>query len=237
MRRRVALVVMLAACRGPKPEPQPTPAPSPSSLPLPSPSGTYRGRVLAQPMSYRGADWLDRPDRLAREQPDKVVASLALTAGMTVADIGAGSGYLTVRLARAVGATGTVYATDVQPEMLALLGTRIADEGLANVRPVLVTGSDSGLPAGSLDLALLVDVYHELAAPDAVMAGVRRALRPGGRLVLVEYRGEDPDVPIREEHKMTLPRIREELEPLGFTFVDSLEFLHDQRIVIFTPTQ
>jgi len=192
--------------------------------------GTYQGRPIAQTCSYLGADWLDRPEREAREQPDRVLDALHLDAKMAVADVGAGTGYFTVRLAKRVA---KVYATDVQPEMLELLRGRLAKDKLANVELVVATEHDAKLPERSIDLALLVDVYHELADPAGVMAGVRRALRPGGRLVLVEYRGEDPDVPIKPEHKMTLAQIQKELGALGFGFVESLEFLPDQRVVIF----
>jgi SAM-dependent methyltransferase len=195
-----------------------------------SDDGSYQGRPIAQTCSYLGADWLDRPDREEREQPDKVLDALSLTQSMTVADVGAGTGYFTARLAKRVA---KVYATEVQPEMLRLLKQRT--QNLTNVESVLAGDHDAALPAHCCDLILLVDVYHELADPAAIVAGLRRALRDGGRLVLVEYRGEDPAVPIKPEHKMTLPQIKKELEPLGFAFVDSLEFLKDQRVVIFTP--
>jgi ubiquinone/menaquinone biosynthesis C-methylase UbiE len=193
--------------------------------------GTYQGRPIAQTCSYQGADWLDRPDREAREQPDRVLDALHLDAKMTVADVGAGTGYFTVRLAKRVA---KVYATDVQPEMLDLLRARLARDKLANVELVVATDHDAKLSEHSIDLALLVDVYHELADPAGVMTGIRRALKPGGRLVLVEYRGEDPSVPIKPEHKMTLAQIQKELGALGFRFVESLEFLPDQRVVVFT---
>jgi ubiquinone/menaquinone biosynthesis C-methylase UbiE len=154
---------------------------------------------------------------------------------MTVADVGAGTGYFTIRLARRVGRTGRVYATELSPEMLQLLGARVAREQLPNVELVRATATDAKLPARCCDLVLLVDVYHELASPPDVMAGIRRALKETGRLVLIEYRGEDEALAIKPEHKMTLARIRAELEPMGFRFVESLELLPDQRIVIFTP--
>jgi ubiquinone/menaquinone biosynthesis C-methylase UbiE len=213
--RRLALIV-LVACGS-------TAAPH-------TDDGTYQGRPIAQTCSYLGADWLDRPDRDAREQPERVLDALHLDAKMTVADVGAGTGYFTVRLAKRVA---KVYATDLQPEMLDLLRTRLARDKLANVELVLATDHDAKLPERSIDLALLVDVYHELADPAGVMAGIRRALKPGGRLVLVEYRGEDPSVPIKPEHKMTLAQIQKELGALGFRFVESFEFLPDQRVVIF----
>ncbi len=219
----LALVLALAAC-------------GTSSAPRPAGegSGLYQGREIAQTCSYLGADWLDRAERAEREQPDKVVAALKLAPGTSAADVGAGTGYFTVRLARAVGPSGVVYATDLQPEMLRLLDATLARERIANVRIIRGTEHSAELPAACCDLVLLVDVYHELSDPPGVMAGIRDALRPKGRLVLVEYRGEDPAVPIKPEHKMTLPRIQKELGGLGFRFVESLEFLPDQRIVVFT---
>ncbi|MBC7973749.1 MAG: class I SAM-dependent methyltransferase [Myxococcales bacterium] len=193
--------------------------------------GTYQGRPIAQTCSYLGADWLDRADRADREQPDRVLDALRLDPGATVADVGAGTGYFTLRLARRVA---RVIATDIQPEMLERLTAHAARDELRNIEPIVAGAHDARLPAGCCDLVLLVDVYHELTDPDAVMAGIRRALKPAGRLVLVEYRGEDPAVAIKPEHKMTLPQIRAELTAHGFAFVESLEFLPDQRIVIFT---
>ena len=192
--------------------------------------GRYQGRPIASTCSYLGADWLDRPEREQREQPERVLDALKLDPHSTVADVGAGTGYFTVRLARRVA---HVHATDLQPEMLQRLGDRLAREHLTNVERHLATDHDAALPAGCCDLILLVDVYHELSDPPAVMAGIRRALTERGRLVLVEYRGEDPAVPIKPEHKMTLRQIQQELAPLGFRFVESLEFLPDQRVVMF----
>jgi len=216
---RALAVVALVACGSPA-------APSPATG-----SGTYAGRPIAQTMSYLGADWLDRPDRAEREQPDRVLDALRLTPAMTVADVGAGTGYFTVRLARRVA---RVHATDLQPEMLDLLRARLAKDGLANVELHRAGDRDAALPAACCDVVLMVDVYHELADPPAIVAGIERALRAGGRLVLVEYRGEDPAVPIKPEHKMTLVQLRSELEGLGMHFVDSNEMLPDQRIVTFT---
>jgi ubiquinone/menaquinone biosynthesis C-methylase UbiE len=192
--------------------------------------GRYQGRAIAATCSYLGADWLDRPERAQREQPERVLDALKLDPHATVADVGAGTGYFTVRLAHRVA---HVHATDLQPEMLQLLGDRIAREHLTNVELHLATDHDAALPTRCCDLILLVDVYHELSDPPAVMAGIRRALTDRGRIVLVEYRGEDPAVAIKPEHKMTLRQIRQELTQLGFHFVESLEFLPDQRVVIF----
>jgi len=182
-------------------------------------------------MSYLGADWLDRADRADREKPDVVLDALKLDPASTAADVGAGTGYFTVRLAKRVQ---TVHATDLQPEMLQLLSDRIAREQLTNVVVHRATDHDAGLPAACCDLVLLVDVYHELSDPPGAMASIQRALKPHGRLVLVEYRGEDPAVAIKPEHKTTLVQLQHELTGLGFHFVESLEMLPDQRIVIFT---
>jgi len=182
-------------------------------------------------MSYLGADWLDRPDRAEREQPDRVLDALKLAPDSVAADVGAGTGYFTVRLAKRVK---TVHATDLQPQMLRMLDARLGKEHIGNVVLHPATDHDSGLPTGCCDLVMLVDVYHELSDPPGVMKTIRRALKPTGRLVLVEYRGEDPAVAIKPEHKMTLAQIEKELDELGFHFVDSLEMLPDQRVVIFT---
>ncbi len=197
------------------------------------PPRVFLGRAIAEPMSYEGADWLDRPERADIEQPDAVLDALHLAPGSTVADVGAGSGYFTVRLARRVGPTGRVIASDIQPEMLRLLERRVREAHLANVTPVECTERDARLPEAALDLALLVDVYHELARPAETLSQLRRALKSDARLVLVEYRGEDPAVAIKPEHKMTLAQVRLEVEPRGFRFVDSLEFLRDQRVIVF----
>jgi SAM-dependent methyltransferase len=194
--------------------------------------GYYEGRPIASTCSYLGADWLERPERAEREQPDRVLDALHLDPRSTVADVGAGTGYFTIRLARRVA---RVLATDLQPEMLALLAAGVARAQLTNVELIRAGEHDAALPPGCCDLVLLVDVYHELSDPPAVMAGVRRALTAHGRLVLVEYRGEDPAVPIKPEHKMTLARIRAELGALGFAFVESIELLPDQHVVVFTP--
>lgn len=189
--------------------------------------------MIAETCSHLGADWLDRPEREGREQPERVLDMLAIRDGMTVADVGAGTGYFTVRLAKRVG-RGEVLATELQPEMLRLLDTRLQTEKIANVRLIRATEHQAKLPERCCDLVLLVDVYHELTDPPGVMAGVRRALKNTGRLALVEYRGEDAKLAIKPEHKMTLVQIKRELGQLGFAFVESREELPDQRVVIFT---
>ncbi|CAN5285411.1 class I SAM-dependent methyltransferase [soil metagenome] len=225
---RIVVVLALVACSSPSPAPAPAPAVGSSSGP--SRSDTYEGRPIAQTMSYLGADWLERPDRAEREQPDVVLEALKLAPESTAADVGAGTGYFTSRLASRVKA---VHATDLQPEMLRMLDARLVKEKLTNVTLHRATDHDSGLPKGCCDLVIMVDVYHELSDPPGVMGSIKRALRPNGRLVLVEYRGEDPAVAIKPEHKMTLPQVKKELTNLGFQFVEALEMLPDQRVIIF----
>ncbi|MEO7274223.1 MAG: methyltransferase domain-containing protein [Vicinamibacterales bacterium] len=195
------------------------------------------GRRIASVMGAGGAAWLDRPEREREEEPTKALAALQVSAGQTVADIGAGSGYYTVRLADLVGPTGRVFATDIQPEMLAILRQRLADRkgGAGNIELVQGTPTESRLPDGAVDLALMVDVYHELAQPQVFLRSLKRALKPDGRLVLVEFRKESEWVPIREEHKMSVREARMELEAEGFTFERVIDVLPWQHILIFRP--
>ena len=185
-------------------------------------------------MSYLGADWLERADREETEQPERVLDALELHAGDVVADVGAGTGYFSLRIARRVLPGGRVLATDIQPGMLNLLKANLVTAQITNVEPILATEDDARLPEDAVDLVLMVDVYHELSRPFSTLRQVKRALRAKGRLVLVEYRGEDPEVPIKEEHKMTLAAVRSEVEPCGFQFVESLEFLPTQHVIVFT---
>lgn len=190
-------------------------------------------REIAPVMSYLGADWLTRPERESEEQPDRVVAALRIPEGSTVIDLGAGVGYFTWRLARQVGNLGKVIATDVQPQMLAMLARNLERRGIENVETVLATQENPRLPDSEASLALLVDVYHELARPALTMQHVLRSLEPGGRLVLVEYRKEDPWIPIHPLHKMSLDEVRREIEPVGFEFVEVMDFLPSQHIIVF----
>src|SRR5687768_14951993 len=162
------------------------------------------GRRFASVMGWQGAEWLERSERGSEEEPDNALDALGSLSGLTVADLGAGSGYFTVRLAARTGPKGRVFATDLQPEMLKMLATRLARENVKNVTLVQGAIDDPKLPPGSIDLVLMVDVYHEFSEPQKMLRGIRAALRPGGRLVLLEYRKEDPDVPIRFEHKMSV---------------------------------
>jgi ubiquinone/menaquinone biosynthesis C-methylase UbiE len=192
------------------------------------------GRQYAQVMSAAGAAWLDRPERIEEEQPDRALDVLKIQAGSTIADVGAGSGYFTTRLATRVGASGRVYAVDIQPEMLRLLAERLAAENVTNVTLVQGDVDDPKLPPASLDLALMVDVYHELAAPQTMLRHLHAALQPDGRLVLLEYRKEDPSIPIRADHKMSVAEAKLELEAEGFTLAQIDESLPRQHILVFT---
>jgi ubiquinone/menaquinone biosynthesis C-methylase UbiE len=193
------------------------------------------GRAIAGVMSHEGAAWLERPERIREEQPERALDALAIPRGAIVADVGAGSGYYTVRLARRVGPSGKVYATDIQREMLALLERRVRRDDLRNVELVLGAEDDPRLPERTFDLVLLVDVYHELARPQAMLQRLRRALKPDGRLVLIEFRKEDRTVPIRYEHKMSEAEARQELEAEGYAFERNLDVLPWQHILVFRP--
>ena len=192
------------------------------------------GRRISPVMGYQGADWLERPERIEEEAPDTALAVLKIQKGDAVADIGAGSGYMTVRLAQRVGPTGKVYANDLQPQMLQMLRDRLAKAHITNVVPVEGTADDPKLAAASVDLELLVDVYHEFRQPQAMLRHLRDALKPRGRLVLVEYRKEDPTIPIRFEHKMSVAEAKMEVEAEGFTLSTVDESLPRQHILIFT---
>ena len=197
------------------------------------PPGTYMGRPIAQVMTYQAADWLFRDTREAEEQPEQMLDALKIKAGETVADIGAGAGYTSLRLARRVGPTGAVLATDVQPQMLTMLVENARAAGVKNIKPIRATQADTKLPEGKVDLALMVDVYHEASNPEALLQGLKKALKPGGRLVFVEFRAEDPEVPIKPEHKMSLAQVKLEVEPQGFRFKENFEFLPWQHIIVF----
>jgi SAM-dependent methyltransferase len=207
-----------------------------ASLLVAQTAGTHpiSGRRFAPVMGWQGADWLERNERVGEEEPDAAIEVLKIAKGASVADIGAGSGYMTVRLAKRVGPAGTVYANDVQPQMLEMLRRRLEKEKIANVTLVQGTVDDPKLPPASVDLELMVDVYHEFSQPQAMLRGLRQALKPGGRLVLLEYRKEDPSIPIRLEHKMTVAEAKMEVEAEGFTLSKVDESLPRQHILIFT---
>jgi ubiquinone/menaquinone biosynthesis C-methylase UbiE len=185
-------------------------------------------------MGTAGADWLTRPERIREEDPDRMLASLEIKKGSVVADVGAGVGYHVWRLSEIVGPTGKVMAEDIQDGMLQMLRRNINDRRLRNVDVVLGTPSDPNLPGNAVDLVLMVDVYHEFSDPVSMMRHIKDALKPNGRVVLVEFRKEDPSVPIQPLHKMSVQDVRSELEPMGFKFERSLEFLPWQHIIFFT---
>jgi len=192
------------------------------------------GRRFAQVMSAAGADWLSRPERVEEEEPDRALDVLKIPKGAVVADVGAGSGYMTVKMSKRVGPTGKVYANDIQPEMLRLLGLRLKADKITNVTLVQGEVDNPRLPAATLDLELLVDVYHEFSAPQTMLKQLRDALKPAGRLVLLEYRKEDPSIPIRPEHKMSVAEARLEVEAEGYTLSQVNESLPRQHILVFT---
>jgi predicted methyltransferase len=191
------------------------------------------GRRIGSVMGVGGADWLDRSERELEEMPETALDKLGIKPGMTVADVGAGSGYFTVRLAKRVGNTGKVYAVDVQPEMIVMVRDRAATHKQTNIEPLLSTETDPKLPKNSVDLILMVDVYHEFSQPQRMLRRLRDALKSDGRLVMLEYRKEDPHIPIRSEHKMSIDEARSELEAEGFKLENVLRDLPRQHILIF----
>lgn len=192
------------------------------------------GREYARPMGVAGAPWLDREEREREEQPSRAIALMNITPGMAVADIGAGSGYFTERVAKLVGPTGRVYATDIQRGMLQLIEQRLARTGLQNVTLILGRPSHPGLPADAIDVAFMVDVYHELSDPQTVLRHIRTSLKPDGRLILIEYKGEDPTIPILPLHKMTVAQAKQELESEGFVLTSAVSSLPRQHVLTFT---
>jgi ubiquinone/menaquinone biosynthesis C-methylase UbiE len=191
------------------------------------------GRRYATVMDARGAEWLDRKERETEENPDEALSIIGIKKGSSVADIGAGSGYMTVRLSKRVGSNGVVYASDIQQPMLDILDKRLKSSRISNVQLVLGAPDDPKLPPASIDLALLVDVYHEFSQPQAMLRGIHEALKPGGRLVLLEYKKEDPSIPIRPEHKMSVSEAKMEVEPEGFRLGRVDDGLPWQHILIF----
>jgi ubiquinone/menaquinone biosynthesis C-methylase UbiE len=192
----------------------------------------YLGRELAEVMGHQGADWLERPEREQEERPSELVRTLAPGPADVIADIGAGTGYFTFRLAPLVP-RGRVIAVDIQPEMLTRLRDRQRQLGLRNVDTVLGTETDPGLPVNSVDLILMVDVYHEFARPCEMLRRMAAALRPGGRVALVEYRAEDERVPIRPSHRMTRRQAEREMSVAGLRLERSVPGLPWQHLLLF----
>lgn len=194
---------------------------------------SYMGRQIAHVMGWQGAGWLEREEREREERSDLLLRIVALAPGMTVADVGAGTGYYARRIADAIGPTGKVYAVDVQPEMFAMLQSVAKQRGYGHITPLLGAAADVKLPAASVDLAIMVDVYHELEFPYEVLASIVRAVKPGGRVVFVEYRAEDPRVPIKPLHKMSEAQIRREAEVHSLVWERTVNDLPWQHAVIF----
>jgi SAM-dependent methyltransferase len=192
------------------------------------------GRQIAGVMGMAGANWLVRPEREAEEHPDQALDGMNIRPGMKIADIGAGVGYMSLRMAKRVGPSGKIYAVDLQPGMLELLRQRAAAEKITNVELILGEVADPKLPAGQMDIVLMVDVYHELSQPQVMARKIRETLKPDGRLILLEYRAEDPNVPIIPEHKMTVEQVKRELEAEGFVLQPPIETLPIQHLLILT---
>ncbi|MFM2218414.1 MAG: hypothetical protein RL240_2732 [Planctomycetota bacterium] len=203
--------------------------------PIPEPLTKYLGRRIALPMSYHGIPWLNRPERIQEENPEEMLEQLKVQPGMTVCDMGCGDGYYTIELARRVGPTGKVIAVDIQPEMLQELSRRCEQNNLKNVDMILGLPHDPKLPEGKLDLILMVDVYHEFSNPIEMLDSMHKSLKKDGRIALVEFRGEDPQVPIKPEHKMTKKQILKEYEANAFRLVDQYDRLPWQHLMFLGP--
>jgi precorrin-6B methylase 2 len=193
----------------------------------------YMGREIAGVMGWQGAAWLERQEREQEERGDLLLRELGLKPGMVVADVGAGTGYYARRMAPLVGASGQVLAVDVQPEMIEMLTAMAKKANITNIKPVLSTVDNVKLPDASVDVAIMVDVYHELEFPFEVMESIVRALKPGGKVVFVEYRAEDPKVPIKALHKMTEAQVRKEASQHALNYERTANTLPWQHVIVF----
>lgn len=232
----ILLTTTLGACGGdgaPSPETKTTTGYTSGPASRDGIGKRYMGREISHVMGHLGAGWLERDTREAEERTDLLVAALPLERDDVVADIGAGTGYFTFRMAPRVP-QGKVIAVDVQPEMLAIIESRTSSANVNNVVTVLGEADDPKLDPGTVDLILLVDAYHEFEYPREMGRAMAEALVPGGRLVLVEYRAEDRRVPIKPLHKMSEAQARREIEATGLTFVENLNMLPQQHILIFS---
>lgn len=196
----------------------------------------YMDREISFVMGHRAAGWLNRPERIQEEMPDAVVENMNLEPDHVVADIGAGSGYFSFRIAAKVP-DGKVLAVDIQPEMLQLIEGQMGEQEVSNIEGVLGAVDNPNLPANSIDAAIMVDAYHEFSHPFEMIDGIYQALKPGGRIFLLEYRGEDPSVPIRPLHKMTEEQVVREMSVFGLDWTDTLDFLPWQHMMIFTKIE
>jgi precorrin-6B methylase 2 len=222
-------------------EPTPRPEPRYETRAEHDPNGVgkfFMGREIAHVMGHQAWEWLERPEREQEERTDLLLAALRLRRGETVADIGAGSGYFSWRMARLVGETGIVYAVDIQQEMLDLLMQQMAKQRVEKiVKPILGTVTDPKLPPASCDTMLLVDVYHEFDHPFEMISAMVEALKPNGRIVFVEFRKEDPKVPIKEVHKMSVEQVKKEMALHTLSWDETIEILPQQHIIIFRKTK
>ena len=200
---------------------------------LPLPLTEYMGRTIAPAMTYEGAPWLIREEREKEERCTSVLKALSIRPGMTVCDMGCGNGFYSLKLAKLVGPRGNVLAVDIQPEMLTLLRARSEQENVTNITPVLGSVISPYLPHKAVDLILCVDVYHEFSHPVHMLKAMRQALAPSGRLVLVEFRAEDPSVPIKRLHKMSKQQVLKELPANGYRLVDEFDGLSWQHMMFF----
>lgn len=192
---------------------------------------TYMGRRIALPMSYHGIPWLNRPERVDEEKPSEMLEQLRLRDGMVVCDMGSGDGYYTFQMAARVAPSGRVIAVDIQPEMLQALSRKMEDKQVRNIDTILGELWDPKLEAESLDVVLMVDVYHEFSHPVQMLAAIRKALKPDGVIALVEFRAEDPTVPIKPEHKMTKAQAIKEFKANGFKPVRQYDRLPQQHLL------
>jgi ubiquinone/menaquinone biosynthesis C-methylase UbiE len=193
----------------------------------------YMSREIAQVMGHQAMMWLERESRVQEEKPDLTVQNLNLEADDVVADIGAGSGYFSFRVAQQVP-EGKVYAVDIQPEMLDAITALKDEQNITNVETILGQENSPNLPTASIDLALMVDAYHEFAYPREMMQGIVQALKPGGRVVLLEYRKENPMIMIKPLHKMTQKQVKKELQAVGLKWQETKEFLPEQHFLVFS---
>lgn len=204
-----------------------------ATVKIPRPLDSYKGRQIAQTMHFMGAEWLIRDEREREERCSLMLANLGIRPGQTICDMGCGNGFYTLQIAKMLGPQGSVIGVDVQPEMLGFLRERMEKDGIENVIPILGSYHNPHLPAESIDLILLVDVYHEFSHPVQMLAAMRTSLKPGGRIVLVEYRGEDKTVPIKPLHKMTKRQIEREMSANGFKLDSEFEKLPWQHMMFY----
>ena len=212
---------------------QERPPQKPAEVVQPPALTEYKGRQIAQTMHFLGAEWLIRENREAEERCSLLLTNLGIKRGMSICDMGCGNGFYTLQLAKMVGEKGHLYAVDIQPEMLKFLNDRADKQGVKNISPILGTFTNPRLPNGKIDLILCVDVYHEFSHPEQMLSAMRDSLSPDGLVALVEYRAEDPNVPIKPEHKMTKEQILKEYPANGFKLVKEFDKLPWQHLMFF----